>query len=200
MSINSLVFTPPPFKLPRLLLLNTEPRQAAAISLALGSYGLPFSFSDIYRAATAALLNEPKHQLHPPGDGSENVALAGKTYLRRDLEANLRDGFEDLCGPEITAGLMAHHLHDDMPYFACVVIEDAIPLNFSSVEHLCDRLIAIDALAPREIYWLSVSDDPADAMSKFPDWTIDAGIRFSAQQSASFTSPDEILSALEKLT
>ena len=91
---------------------------------------------------------------------------------------------------------MAHHMWHDMPYFACCVIEDATEENAYAVKQLCDRIIATDALKAHKIYWLSISDHPADAMSKFPD----AGIRFSAQHSASFTSPDEILSALEKLT
>jgi len=199
MSIHAPFYRPPPHKLPRLLLLDAEPRMAAQISLALSTHCLPFAFDEIYRQAVRGLLNETNELASLPDD-DEFVTIGSRTYLRRNLEVNIRSDLEiRFGGPAMTAMLMAQRLHNEMPYFACCTIEDAVPPNWDAAVCLCDYLFSIAAVEPKEVYWLIVTDHPAGAVSKLPTWTINSGIGFGAIAPSLLTSNAEILSAMETL-
>ena len=46
---------------------------------------------------------------------------------------------------------------------------------------------------------MAISDPPHTTVNQFPNWTFDLGIRIAARATSDFTTPAEILSALEDL-
>ena len=83
----------------------------------------------------------------------------------------------------------------ELPYFACLSVEDATVPNTPAIRHLCNRFISSNALAAKEIYWLNINGTTIFA----PPWVTAKGIRFGSMSASQLTSKAEILSAMEML-